>query len=106
MGNDKSADPKKAKGEVKTVGWFTGPMVGFILIVIGAMVSFTGIGLLIGVPMILIGIAYPFIGRSLIKGPCPYCGQELSAFGFKTGITCLACKEHVIIRDKKFFREE
>ena len=82
MGNDKSADPKKAKGEVKTVGWFTGPMVGFILIVIGAMVSFTGIGLLIGVPMILIGIAYPFIGRSLIKGPCPYCGQELSAFGF------------------------
>jgi len=30
----------------------------------------------------------------------------LSAFGFKTGITCLACKEHVIIRDKKLFREE
>ena len=106
MGNDKSIDPKKAKGEVKTVGWFTGPMVGFILIVIGVMVSFTGIGLLIGIPMILIGVAYPFIGRSLIKGPCPYCGNALSAFGFKTGITCLACTERIIIRDKTFSRDE
>ena len=106
MGNDKSAETKNAKREVTGVGCLTGPMVGFILIVIGVMVSFTGIGLIIGIPLILIGIAYPLIGRSLIKGPCPYCGSEVSAFGFKTGITCLACKERIAIRDMKFFRAE
>ena len=104
MSNDKPAETKNAGGT--GVGCLTGPMTGFILIVIGAMVSFTGIGLIMGIPLILIGIAYPFIGRSLIKGPCPYCGSAMSAFGFKKGITCLACKERIVIRDGKFFRAE
>ncbi|MBP1711779.1 MAG: hypothetical protein H6Q49_1981 [Deltaproteobacteria bacterium] len=106
MGNDKSAERKNAKGEDMKVGYLTGPITGFILIVIGVLVSFTGIGLIIGIPLILCGIAYPFIGRSLIKGPCPYCGSEVRAFGFKTWITCLACRELIVIRDKKFFRAE
>ena len=106
MSNDKPAETKNAGGTGAGVGCLTGPMTGFILIVIGVMVSFTGIGLIMGIPLILIGIAYPFIGRSLIKGPCPYCGSAVSAFGFKTGITCLACKERIVIRDGKFFRAE
>ena len=106
MDNDKLAETKKIKGEGIRVGCLTGLMVAFILIVIGVMVSLTIIGLIIGIPLILSGIAYPFIARSLIKGQCPYCGSEVSALDFKPGVTCRACKKLIVIKNKKFFSVE
>lgn len=106
MDKDESAETKNDKGRGMAVGCLTGPAAGFILIVIGAMVSLTGIGLIIGIPLILCGIAYPFIARSLITGQCPYCGRKVSALGHKPGITCPACKKRIVIRDKNFFSAE
>lgn len=106
MDNDKSTETKNTKGETTAVGWFTGLIVGFILIVIGVMVSLTGVGLIIGIPLILAGLAYPFIARSLIKGHCPYCGSTVSVLGSKSGVTCRSCRKHIVIQDKKFTRAE
>ncbi|MBZ0243797.1 MAG: hypothetical protein K8F24_11315, partial [Bacteroidales bacterium] len=41
---------------------------------IGTFLSFTGIGAIIGVPIILAAIILPFknIGNTMIQGPCPY----------------------------------
>lgn len=67
MNTDKSAETKNAGGRGKPVGGLTGAAIGFILIAIGIMVSLTGVGLVIGIPLILAGVAYPLIARSLIR---------------------------------------
>lgn len=106
MDHNPSTDANKPKGETRPVGWLTGTAAGFMLMVIGVLVSFTGIGLIIGLPLILAGIAYPFIARHIIRGPCPYCGMMFSTLDSKPRIKCRACGKHIVIRDKKFFRTE
>ena len=90
----------------KPVGGLTGTAIGFVLIVIGIMVSFTVVGLIIGVPLILAGVTYPLIARSLIRGQCPYCGKNVSALNSKPGINCPGCGRLIVIRDKKYFEAQ
>jgi len=37
------------------------------------------------------------VGLTCVKGPCPYCGQEISGFKMSGGITCGACKKRAVI---------
>ncbi len=106
MDNNKSAEMKNDGGRGKPVGGLTGTAIGLILIVIGIMVSFTVVGLIIGVPLILAGIAYPLIARSLIRGKCPYCGRNVSALNSRPVINCPGCGKHILIRDKKYFEAQ
>ena len=103
MDTDKSAEMKNDGGRGKPVGCLTGSAIAFILIAVGMMVSLTGVGLIIGIPLILAGIAYPLIARSLIRGQCPYCGKNVSALNSKPGINCPGCGRLIVIRDKKYF---
>jgi DNA-directed RNA polymerase subunit RPC12/RpoP len=59
-----------------------------------------------GIPLILAGIAYPLIARSLISGKCPYCGRNVSALNSKPCINCPGCGRHIVIRDKKYFEAQ
>lgn len=106
MTTDKSAETKNAGGKGKPVGGLTGTAIGFILVVIGIMVSLTGVGLIIGIPLILAGFGYPLIARSLIRGQCPYCGRNMSAINKKPGINCSGCGKYIVIRDKKYFEAQ
>src|SRR5690606_4418305 len=106
MNTDKSAETKNAGGRGKPVGGLTGAAIGFILIAIGIMVSLTGVGLVIGIPLSLAGVAYPLIARSLIRGQCPYCGRNVSALNTKPGINCPGCGKYIVIRDKKYFEAQ
>ena len=106
MDHDQSTETNKTKGKTGPVGWLTATAAGFILMVIGVLVSFTGIGLIVGIPLILAGIAYPFIARHIITGPCPYCGIKISTLASRSGIACRACGKPVIIQEKKFVKSE
>ena len=56
--------------------------------------------------LILAGVAYPLIARSLIRGQCPYCGRDVSALNTKPGINCPGCGKYIVIRDKKHFEAQ
>ncbi len=106
MDHDQSTDTNNAKVRTGPVGWLTATSAGFILIVIGVLVSFTGIGLILGIPLILAGIAYPFIARHIITGPCPYCGIKVSTLGSRSEVKCRACGKPVVIQNKQFVKSE
>ena len=106
MTTDKSAETKNAGGRGKPVRGLTGTAIGFILVVVGIMVSLTGVGLIIGIPLILAGVGYPLIALSLIGGQCPYCGRNISALNTKPGINCPGCGKYIVIRDKKHFEAQ
>jgi DNA-directed RNA polymerase subunit RPC12/RpoP len=85
---------------------------GFLMagcILPGALLCFTGVGAIIGVPMIILGlmgpIMGPLMGTGAKAGPCPWCGTRamtpLSAFP-KPGFDCPACKKRIIVRGNKF----
>jgi len=80
------------------------------LILVGILLSATVIGLVVGVPLIIVGLLTPFfgplIGFGAIKGPCPYCGTLLGAHRMNAGVTCRGCKKRLVIRDKKFILVE
>ncbi len=82
---------------------------GCCMVVLGVLLSATGIGMIIGIPMILAGIAVPLVcaveGAKARKGPCPYCRTEvINNVATAKGITCTACKQRIIIRDGQFFK--
>jgi hypothetical protein len=91
----------------------TGVMIGTVagagtfgcMFVAGLLLTFTGIGAIIGIPMMLASILAlvvgPFTGIGQVKGPCPHCGQKVS--GKPPGVDCPACRRRVVIRDKKLF---
>jgi hypothetical protein len=83
-------------------------LVGFVFIVIGFVFCCTGIGIIIGAPMILVGAAGPFMGpflrSNILKGVCPYCQGALSTQATSKAVTCYLCKQRVLVRNKMFVR--
>ena len=79
------------------------------MMVIGAILSLTGIGAIIGIPMLIIGFVGIFIGpiigglggalgakrntKMTVIGPCPYCQAELTAWGL--GFDCPVCGQRI-----------
>jgi hypothetical protein len=77
------------------------------LILPGALLCLTGIGAIIGVPMIVIGlfgpIVGPLMGLTSMTGPCPWCGtQALSPPGTRLGFDCPACKRRIVLQGTRF----
>lgn len=91
--------------EIKN-GCLNGTFAGFAAIGIGSLLCFTGIGAIIGIPLIIAGIIFPFlnIGNSTLVGNCPYCGHETIAFKNDPGVTCKACRQRIIIRNGIFYK--
>ena len=102
------AEPKgvKAKGD-KLAGVAASTWIGLgCLIPAGVVLTLTGIGAIIGVPLIIAGIIAPIVGLASIKGSCPYCGATLRTMKTSQGVTCGACKKRVVLRDGCFYRVE
>ncbi len=74
------------------------------LFMVGVLLTATGVGAIIGLPMIIAAFLAPFLGFTWIKGACPYCGSQVSTMGTQKGVTCPACKKRIVIRNKKFIR--
>lgn len=104
----KPTKAKDEKGFGAATGALGGAVAGGCLIIVGLLLTLTGIGALIGIPLILIGLVMPFfggvLGLSAIKGSCPYCGHTIHTESKKPGLNCPACNQRIVIKDKKFYR--
>lgn len=106
----KPTTAKSAKAEGVGVGLFAGAGSAGCLITLGALLCLTGIGAIIGIPIILGGILALFVGPLMglgnVKGKCPYCGHLVSTMTKQTGVTCPSCKKRIVVKNKQFFRIE
>jgi hypothetical protein len=96
----------RAKGLGAFAGWIAGGAVAACLIVVGFLLCLTGVGMILGIPIILAGFVMPFIGPFLgaraLKGACPYCRSVvLSA---SRGFNCPVCKRRIVVRGTRFMR--
>lgn len=102
------------------------------LLIAGVLLSLTGIGAIIGIPMII--MAFVTMGlnstsssirsltasiekstnkmaaanaqRGALKGNCPYCDQEITCLPATPGLDCPACNQRVIVRNNSFLTLE
>jgi len=81
-----------------------------VLIILGTLLCLTGLGAILGVPLILGAIFAPLLGPMIglgaLKGSCPWCGGQLGAISSKQSFDCSHCHQRVLIRNRKFVRAE
>jgi DNA-directed RNA polymerase subunit M/transcription elongation factor TFIIS len=86
-------------------GFILGIPMAIVCFALGIFLSMTGIGSLIGMPLVIVSFFIPFvlafITLSFISGPCPYCGHKVLAQTKKTGVNCSACKKRIVIGRKE-----
>lgn len=96
---------ESAKLEGVVIGTASGCLTSVLLFVGGGLLCATGIGALIGVPMIIGAILAPIVGPLLglahKKGRCPNCQGEVSVAPGERGTTCGSCKRRIVYRDGK-----
>lgn len=79
------------------------------MIPIGVALCLTGIGAIIGVPLIIAGLIMPFQGlqrRKMLQGPCPWCRQPVRIGTAAVGFNCPACAKRIIVRSHNFIGME
>ena len=87
--------------------------VGLVLFIAGLVISLTvgegtGIGLIFGIPLLVIGLIIPiFMMRGLFKSneidePCPNCGQRIKTSDATLQLRCPGCHKVIDVREEKF----
>jgi predicted amidophosphoribosyltransferase len=105
----KQKEPEEHE-EAPVQGAFSGLLLGVlavpILIIPGALICLTGLGALLGVPMIIAGIAAPLlgpmIGLSTLQGKCPWCGAAVNGREGVRDFTCLECGKRIAVHHRHF----
>lgn len=91
-------------------GLLFGMLAAPILIIVGTLLCLTGLGAILGVPLILGAILAPLLGPMIgfgaLKGKCPWCGSPVSSVTGTKVFYCLACNQGICIRKRKFVRAE
>ena len=100
---------KKEKIGIGAAGC-SGCLFSLIGLSMGIFLCLTGVGAILGIPIILGALLFPFIAPALgfmthITGKCPYCGQGFSDQK-GPGFDCPACKERIIVRGEKLYTKE
>ncbi len=93
-----------------TEGAFSGLLFGLIampiLLIVGIMLCLTGLGAILGVPMIVAGIlaplAGPMFGLGALKGECPWCGTGVSSVANSHDFCCHGCGKRIAIKHRHF----
>ncbi|MBD3367166.1 MAG: hypothetical protein GF405_03185 [Candidatus Eisenbacteria bacterium] len=98
------------RGQGFASGCLSGWALGLVLIVLGLLLTFTWIGAVIGIPMIIIGIIVPFVvpffGLRAVRGPCPYCGSEVRSGRTDPLVRCRTCGRVIVVRDGRYYRAQ
>ena len=92
------------------VGLFFGLVAAPVFIIYGTMICLLGPWMVVGIPMILLGILSPILGPYLalnaVRGKCPYCGVSISSVGPLDAFYCYACSQKIVVRDREMFKAE
>ena len=77
--------------------------------IIGIVLSITGIGAIIGIPLILIALGFAMMGglaysenKSYYKGECPYCGRLIKV-NAQEAFNCPICEERIIVEENLLY---
>jgi DNA-directed RNA polymerase subunit RPC12/RpoP len=105
-------EAKSVKVQGGIFGLISGAVFGIgCLVPVGIVLCITGIGAIIGIPIVIVGLIFPIIqflnGMATIKGNCPWCQTSVtctSADRQQGGVTCPACKKRIVIKDKTLIK--
>jgi len=106
------AHPGREKAPVKGAfsGLFFGLIVAPVMIIAGAMICLTGLGIVLGIPLIVAGVLAPLIGPMMgvnaLRGQCPWCGAEVSGVGIFDKFSCPTCGEHIVMKKQELLKAE
>lgn len=99
---------KSAKLEGASYGCLAGSVIYGFLTFVGILLTLTGVGAIIGIPLIILGIVMffisPLLGLGAVKGDCPWCGTTVTVMA--KGEDCPICKKRIVVKDKKFIKIE
>jgi DNA-directed RNA polymerase subunit RPC12/RpoP len=100
------AATQKAPAKGAFTGLLFGMLVVPILAIVGAMLCLTGLGAILGVPMIIAAIFAPLLGPMIgigaLHGDCPWCGTRIHSLIRVPQFYCHACSKRILIKDRKF----
>lgn len=91
---------------------FSGVILGFVtapvLIIYGTLICLLGPPMVLGIPLIVLGILAPFAGPYLainaVRGRCPWCDTKITSVGPIDAFFCHACSKPIVIRKRELFR--
>lgn len=99
-------ETEKAPVQNVFAGLYFGVIAAPIMIIVGTMLCLTGLGAILGIPMIIGGalapLAGPMLGFGALKGKCPWCGNPVSSLPSAQSFDCDACKQRIAIRNHGF----
>ena len=95
-------------------GGFAGLLIGMvtapILIIVGTLCCLTGLGAIIGIPMIIAAVCMPLVapvvGLGSLKGTCPWCNSAVSSMRSSNSFECHICGKRIAAEDKRFIKAE
>jgi len=104
--------PAHEKAPAKSA--FSGLLLGFlaapVLIIVGGMICLTGLGVILGIPMVIAGVCAPLIGSLMglnaLRGTCPWCGANVTGVGLFDRFSCPACGKRIMVRKHAMLRAE
>lgn len=77
-----------------------------ILVIVGTMLCLTGLGAVLGIPMILAAVLAPLLGPMIglgaLKGKCPWCGIAVTSVANKKDLDCHGCGKRIAIKHREF----
>ncbi|MFI4981692.1 MAG: hypothetical protein ACHQIO_15205, partial [Nevskiales bacterium] len=99
-------EPEKSPAPGAFGGLLFGMLAVPILVIVGTMLCLTGLGAILGIPMIL-GAVFapllgPIIGMGALKGKCPWCGIPVSSVANKKDFNCHGCGKRIHISHREF----
>jgi len=104
------AETEKAPVQSAYGGLLLGVVAAPIMIIVGTLLCLTGLGAILGIPLILGGalapLLGPLIGLGELKGKCPWCAAPISAILNAPGFPCHACNRRIAIRNRKFTKAD
>jgi DNA-directed RNA polymerase subunit RPC12/RpoP len=101
---------EKAPAKYGFIGLFFGLIAAPVFILYGGMICLLGPWMVVGIPMILLGIACPILGPYLAinatRGECPWCGTKINSIGPLDAFYCHACSQKIVVREHHMVRAE
>jgi DNA-directed RNA polymerase subunit RPC12/RpoP len=91
---------------------FSGLLLGVIVtpmcIIVGTMLCLTGLGAILGIPMIIGGILAPILAPMIVigepKGECPWCGTKVSNVFNAAHFECHECGQKIDAQNRHFIK--
>lgn len=107
-------DQHKAEHHEKAPARFviSGVILGFVaapvFIIYGTLICLLGPPMVLGIPLIIIGILAPFAGPYLainaVRGRCPWCNTKITSVGPLDAFYCHACSKPIEIHEHEMSR--